>query len=67
MIYLFVEIDECSCNPCQHEGTCTDYINAFQCSCKAGYKGNVCQISESYSFFLEYLNSLNVVERRYDM
>jgi hypothetical protein len=59
MIYLlFAEIDECSSNPCQHEGTCTDYVNAFQCSCKAGYKGNVCQTSKSIflTHIIQYLN-----------
>ena len=27
------DIDECDSNPCEHDGTCMDYVNQFNCSC----------------------------------
>ncbi|XP_047455679.1 cubilin [Mugil cephalus] len=36
-------INECSSNPCQNGGTCTDNVNGFTCTCTAQWTGNVCQ------------------------
>lgn len=36
-----VEIDECNSNPCLH-GTCADYLDGFQCTCRNGYQGVFC-------------------------
>ena len=38
-----VDIDECSPDPCQNGGTCTDGINSYNCSCIVGYTGNSCE------------------------
>ncbi|VDK44217.1 unnamed protein product, partial [Cylicostephanus goldi] len=37
------EIDECSANPCQHGGTCSDKVNDYHCSCSSGYSGKNCE------------------------
>ena len=37
------DIDECEGNPCQNGATCTDIINGYKCSCKAGYSGITCE------------------------
>ena len=39
----FVDIDECSSVPCQHSGTCTDHLNAYNCSCNVAYTGVQCE------------------------
>ncbi|XP_071942939.1 cubilin-like isoform X2 [Antedon mediterranea] len=44
-------INDCSSNPCQNEGTCTDGINGYTCSCALGYSGDNCE---------EYAYSCNV-------
>jgi len=31
------EIDECSSNPCEGRGNCTDSLNSFSCSCYSGF------------------------------
>uniref|UniRef100_A0A671XF34 Cubilin n=1 Tax=Sparus aurata TaxID=8175 RepID=A0A671XF34_SPAAU len=36
-------INECSSNPCQNGGTCTDGINGFTCVCTAQWTGPFCQ------------------------
>ena len=41
------DIDECSSSPCQNDGTCTDEVNGYTCSCVAGYTGTNCETSKS--------------------
>ena len=36
------ETDECSPNPCDNGGTCTDGDNTYSCECADGYKGTDC-------------------------
>ena len=40
---LYTDIDECDSAPCQHNGTCVDGINLFDCHCAAGYNGSTCE------------------------
>ena len=48
-----LDVDECASNPCQNNGTCTDEVNQFQCSCLAGFTDNVCQTSNAFSFLYQ--------------
>ena len=47
-LYLWLlfpsDINECEGRPCLNNGTCTDRINAFNCSCSPGFSGNRCEI-----------------------
>ena len=36
------ETDECSPNPCDNGGNCTDGDNSYSCECADGYKGTDC-------------------------
>lgn len=46
--YTFLEDgDECSPNPCQNGGTCTDEFVDFQCACRAGWGGRTCERDDS--------------------
>ena len=40
--FSFTDINECSPNPCQYGGTCTDGVNTYLCTCVAGYTGTTC-------------------------
>ena len=40
---ICLNVNECSPNPCQNNGTCTDGINSYNCSCVAGYIGTDCE------------------------
>ena len=43
--YNFIEDgDECSPNPCQNGGTCTDSISNYTCSCPIDWLGRNCEI-----------------------
>ena len=37
------DINECTVNRCQHEGTCNDLINSYACNCALGYTGRNCE------------------------
>ena len=34
--------DDCSSNPCQNGGTCTNSVDGFECACLDGYDGRRC-------------------------
>ena len=43
IFFLSLETDECLSAPCQNGGTCTDLINAYNCTCEEGYEGTNCE------------------------
>ena len=60
LIISLADINECGSSPCVNNGTCTDRINAFNCSCPPGFAGNRCEIGyiflASYNFaFLNFI------------
>ncbi|XP_078495665.1 uncharacterized protein LOC144751206 [Ciona intestinalis] len=36
------DIDDCTTNPCMNNGTCTDGMDSYTCTCIAGYTGANC-------------------------
>ena len=43
-----VDVDECvEIEPCLHDGTCTNTIGDYECSCPSGYQGKDCEIRVS--------------------
>ena len=42
---FFTEINECDSNPCINNGSCTDLIADFRCTCIAGFTGKQCQVN----------------------
>ena len=38
-----LQCNECSPNPCQNGGNCTDGINSYTCTCVPGYNGTDCE------------------------
>ena len=37
---VFLDIDECSFNPCDVNANCTDNEGSFDCQCKHGFSGD---------------------------
>ncbi|XP_067277909.1 protein eyes shut homolog [Pseudorasbora parva] len=42
--YCEAEVNECDSSPCQHQGTCTDFVGYYNCICPSGYTGVDCEI-----------------------
>lgn len=40
---FLVDIDDCSSNPCNNGGTCSDLKDDVLCECPAGYSGKFCE------------------------
>ena len=40
---IFSDVNECGSLPCKHDGTCTDHVNSYSCTCKPGYTGTNCE------------------------
>ena len=60
MFCVFVDIDECSSDPCMNGGTCTDDVNSYRCACIAGYSGEDCEIGNCYITKTLYWNGHNL-------
>ena len=39
-MFIFLDINECSSNPCHDNATCTDNEGSFDCQCKDGFSGD---------------------------
>lgn len=58
-IHIILDIDECASNPCQHNGTCTDQVNGYSCTCDSGYDGVHCQSGITISSLKQIKRGLN--------
>lgn len=48
-IHYITELVNCTPNPCQNNGTCNKSGNSFNCTCKQGYNGPVCDNSKYHA------------------
>ena len=53
-----IGISECSSNPCQNGGTCTDYLNSFVCTCPAVWTNPLCDLSTAIWEIMNQFNGL---------
>ncbi|XP_015219721.2 protein Z, vitamin K-dependent plasma glycoprotein b [Lepisosteus oculatus] len=44
---VYKDGDQCSPNPCQHGGTCTDQVGGYECKCMELYRGANCETDVS--------------------
>ena len=58
---LKTDIDDCASHPCENNGTCTDRVNGFNCSCAPGFNGTQCgtgnQFQSSCCFIMYVISS----------
>ena len=43
--YTYIDVNECSSDPCQNGGTCTDGVASYTCACSSGFSGTDCETS----------------------
>ena len=43
---ISIDIDNCSPNPCNNGGMCTDGVDVYTCTCLGGFTGDNCEISK---------------------
>lgn len=46
-IFVFIDRNECSPNPCRNGGFCIDLVADFVCECVNHWKGKTCTLSKS--------------------
>jgi len=54
IVQIFIlddDIDECVSGPCQNNGTCTDLVLDYNCSCTPGFTGKNCS-QDAYLWYL---------------
>ena len=57
LIFIFSsDTDDCYPNPCLNNGTCTDGVNDYNCTCVPGFVGKNC--SNSKSLKIKFLKGL---------
>ena len=48
LVPLKIDIDDCASHPCKNNGTCTDRVNGFNCSCAPGFNGTQCKTGNPF-------------------
>ena len=62
--HLETDIDDCTSHPCKNNGTCTDRVNGFNCSCAPGFNGTQCEKGNRNSRLSEKSSSCLYSKRR---
>ena len=62
---LYLDINECSSNPCATNAMCTDVPGSFSCACNSGYSGDgfTCQSMFHWDYFTIIICNGNFVFR----
>lgn len=62
-IFTFLDIDECASQPCLNNGTCTDYVDLFTCTCLPGFTDVNCGTGIMIVLNVTYLPSMSFIWR----
>ena len=60
---ICTDINDCSPDPCENGGICSDGVNTFTCTCDPGYTGPTCGTGkiksqsrlQTYTFYIKQL------------
>lgn len=56
--FLYSDTNECHPNPCLNNGTCTDLVDDYNCTCLQGYVGRNCE-NGTYNIIFCLLQTAN--------
>ncbi|CAK8697438.1 unnamed protein product [Clavelina lepadiformis] len=59
------ETNECSPNPCQNNGICTDQLNGYSCTCAEGFIGTSCELRVNDCHSDPCLNGATCIDGEY--
>ena len=57
--FIVLEENKCHPSPCKNGGTCTETEEGFECSCKEGFKGKICEGKKQIFFTFLYFHFKN--------
>ena len=55
------DIDDCASHPCKNNGTCTDRVNGFKCTCTPGFHGTQCETGNLSRYHHQPFNNGSVM------
>ena len=44
--FYYLEINECSSDPCVNGGICNNRLNKWECICLPGWQGTTCELGK---------------------
>jgi hypothetical protein len=63
----FLDINECASAPCRNGGSCSNNVNAYNCTCQKGYTGINCETGNNYNWlkivFVLCISLFNILNR----
>ena len=61
-LYFLSDINDCEKNGCMNNATCQDGVNSYDCLCRPGFTGDMCETSKSFTSFVHAKLLANIIK-----